>query len=733
MLAAAAGLRVKKRAKVSSACGRTTQQVQQELTCPHPLPPPDASAQVLRLGGGCLIRLADFSSAHERALTLTPKESACSMTKPKPYAIYKRTAAGVWVPKFYGLDRFPASRSLRVAYGGGPAVARFAGTLTAKQTAVVGDAMTSLRRHKGGMLVLPCGMGKTVMAIHVACALGLKCLVVVHTQCLFDQWKSRISTFAPEAKVGKLQGKHVLAVGKCINNVTRLELLDTGLFDSSTKECNSELHPPTVAALKSFLRSKGIPFKSGCVRSDLCALVAKHDSSQGAEEGESLRALSRKKRTVLDRVVGGMPYDLSPDAAPLVDQLTDKGVHANTAAELAYMYDGREFNFVISMVQSLSTHAYPAKATSYGLTIVDEAHHICAQMLSRSMFAVSSEYVLGLSATPKRTDGLGYALPWFLGPVACSVKAVHPDATYAPVLYMPLDASEITHKYTGKLILPHMITRMVADDMRTHLIAKYTVDSLMNGRYVIVISERLDHLDRIEREITRMIHIDLNEGVVYTPGPEVNEYESAYASYSKDNGSSCCNDDMLNFASFVQEYSLGLSSGDATIHPVSNADIELVKELGAVRDGAVWRVPSGMPLHKFSNWLVDDEARAPLRWAYNAERCALLPVGQYRGGMKLRDDRSYALHRRAVLTTYQMCSEGLDVPRLDTLVFATPRSNIEQSVGRILRSHPDKAVPRVYDIVDNYSIFSKMYWKRLALYKRMGLRRVSVSDKDAMC
>jgi superfamily II DNA or RNA helicase len=65
-----------------------------------------------------------------------------------------------------------------------------------------------------------------------------------------------------------------------------------------------------------------------------------------------------------------------------------------------------------------------------------------------------------------------------------------------------------------------------------------------------------------------------------------------------------------------------------------------------------------------------------------------------------------------------MCAEGLDIPRLDTLLLATPRSNVEQSVGRILRAHPAKAQPRVLDVVDEYSVFQGMAHRRLQLYRK---------------
>lgn len=49
-----------------------------------------------------------------------------------------------------------------------------------------------------------------------------------------------------------------------------------------------------------------------------------------------------------------------------------------------------------------------------------------------------------------------------------------------------------------------------------------------------------------------------------------------------------------------------------------------------------------------------------------------------------------------VLATYAKVAEGTDIPRLDTVILATPKADLEQVVGRIQREHPDKKEPLVY-------------------------------------
>lgn len=89
----------------------------------------------------------------------------------------------------------------------------------------------------------------------------------------------------------------------------------------------------------------------------------------------------------------------------------------------------------------------------------------------------------------------------------------------------------------------------------------------------------------------------------------------------------------------------------------------------------------------------------------------------YLGGMD-SDKREEAEQNCDVLVgTYSMAQEGLDIPRLDTLVFATPKTNVTQAVGRILRPSPNKKPPMVLDFVDgNIGILKGYHKKRLKQY-----------------
>lgn len=94
----------------------------------------------------------------------------------------------------------------------------------------------------------------------------------------------------------------------------------------------------------------------------------------------------------------------------------------------------------------------------------------------------------------------------------------------------------------------------------------------------------------------------------------------------------------------------------------------------------------------------------------------VIRVGRVCGGTPA-DIRAHGFeHANVLLSTYMYASEGMDIPRLDTLVMASPGVNIEQTIGRILRSHPGKQTPLVVDVKDPFSVFGGMGWKRLNYY-----------------
>jgi len=102
-------------------------------------------------------------------------------------------------------------------------------------------------------------------------------------------------------------------------------------------------------------------------------------------------------------------------------------------------------------------------------------------------------------------------------------------------------------------------------------------------------------------------------------------------------------------------------------------------------------------------------------------------VGYYIGGMKqvkLQETET----KKIVLATYAMAAEALDIKTLATLVMVSPKTDIVQSVGRILRVKHKH--PIIVDIVDMHDNFQKQWLQRRRFYKKCNYRiRMTDSKK----
>jgi superfamily II DNA or RNA helicase len=92
-------------------------------------------------------------------------------------------------------------------------------------------------------------------------------------------------------------------------------------------------------------------------------------------------------------------------------------------------------------------------------------------------------------------------------------------------------------------------------------------------------------------------------------------------------------------------------------------------------------------------------------------------AGLYIGGLA-REALEEAANKRLIIGTFALAQEGLDIPKLDTVIFATPKADIVQASGRILRSRGNQ--PLIIDVIDHWCMFNSMFCKRRRQYTDMG-------------
>ena len=91
----------------------------------------------------------------------------------------------------------------------------------------------------------------------------------------------------------------------------------------------------------------------------------------------------------------------------------------------------------------------------------------------------------------------------------------------------------------------------------------------------------------------------------------------------------------------------------------------------------------------------------------------------YTGALKDHERIEAEQNADILFATTGLANEGLDIERLNTIILVTPKKDVKQSVGRIMRKilNDGDIRPLIIDIIDDFSIFPNQYKKRLEFYK----------------
>jgi hypothetical protein len=101
-----------------------------------------------------------------------------------------------------------------------------------------------------------------------------------------------------------------------------------------------------------------------------------------------------------------------------------------------------------------------------------------------------------------------------------------------------------------------------------------------------------------------------------------------------------------------------------------------------------------------------------------------ISIGYYIGGMKEEVRETAGKEAQLLLASYAMASEAMNIKSLNTVLLASPRKKVEQSVGRILRQRPGERQvdPLIVDVVDSHGVYQGQWRKRRTFYKACGYK-----------
>ena len=132
----------------------------------------------------------------------------------------------------------------------------------------------------------------------------------------------------------------------------------------------------------------------------------------------------------------------------------------------------------------------------FGHVVVDECHRVPATLFTETVTAFPARYLLGLSATPYRRDGLDNLIGWFVGEnrVRVDMKILQ---QVGAVLRPKVIERETDFAYCYLDDYQDMITALVENPHRNESIAADIRQQSERGRTTLVVSDRVGHLRRI--------------------------------------------------------------------------------------------------------------------------------------------------------------------------------------------------------------------------------------------
>jgi len=148
----------------------------------------------------------------------------------------------------------------------------------------------------------------------------------------------------------------------------------------------------------------------------------------------------------------------------------------------------------LAMIQTLKGVDDPeAFFAGYGLLIVDECHHLPAFSFESCVKRAPIRYVLGLTATPYRRDGLQDLIVMQCGPIRHTISGRQTGSHTDLALELVVRETDVTYPTTDEPPIQAVFRALVNDAARTRTVSDDVLTALGQGRRCLVLSERKEH------------------------------------------------------------------------------------------------------------------------------------------------------------------------------------------------------------------------------------------------
>jgi len=343
--------------------------------------------------------------------------------------------------------------------------------------------------------------------------------------------------------------------------------------------------------------------------------------------------------------------------------------------EKACDFEGKDI--VVAMVHSLALMGedpsrYPEEIFEYfGTLVVDEVHRIGAMTWSQVPPMFRAKNRLGLTATPRRRDGADKVFWWHFGDIRYNATTESPKPRVRFVRNEYQGPKFIHKRDANGEIVTKILSSMKKrnqDIVREILLAIRAP----GGRKLLILSNRLEHL----RVLEQMLHeaLEICEMPPVSTGFYVGDWFTGTYHVPHD---------------FPKEPALAVM-GDRELVTWRKGAYAYVKLPGSEESAVIKYDGDPYKTGRYS-YELPDEDKVHVS-ASKIEGVDRKKVQMERRKRRSEDELYEAERARVIFATFQMVSEGTDVPAVDTLGLTMPISDVEQSYGRARR----RCVPVAY-------------------------------------
>jgi len=161
--------------------------------------------------------------------------------------------------------------------------------------------------------------------------------------------------------------------------------------------------------------------------------------------------------------------------------------------------------FTVAMLHTICKDRFDFLEKEFGIVIYDEVHTISTQYFNTVAGKFHSKVCIGLSATPTRKDGTESVFIYHIGKVCAADTNLDAVPRVVIVKYRGLDSSTVgCRKFNGDLNLGKFYNKLVNLRDRNLLIAKIAKEALNNNHRILILTERLKHIDVLKKILNGM-------------------------------------------------------------------------------------------------------------------------------------------------------------------------------------------------------------------------------------